>query len=78
MNAPQVSRVVATSSYASILNREKHFDHSFVETEETWADVTWEDAIKDNSLAYRASKKYAELAFWNFIKNEDQTLQVLL
>lgn len=69
-HAPQVTQVVITSSYAAISNVDKVNDHSFVHSEETWASVTWDQAITDLNLTYRASKKYAELAFWDFIKNE--------
>lgn len=68
--APQVKNMVITSSYASISNTKKRNDNSFVHTEKTWADISWEDAISNNNLAYRGSKKFAELAFWDFIKTE--------
>lgn len=69
-NAPQVAEVVITSSYVSILNNKKKYDNSFVQNEETWSDVTWNEALADPSMAYKASKKYAELAFWDFIETE--------
>lgn len=40
-------------------------------TEEDWSEVTWEDGIKgDPGTAYRASKKFAEKAAWEFMEKE--------
>ncbi|VVT54545.1 uncharacterized protein SAPINGB_P004129 [Magnusiomyces paraingens] len=68
--APQVSTVVVTSSYAAISNVTKRTDHSFVHTEATWSEITWEQAISDLNLSYRASKKFAERALWDFVAEE--------
>lgn len=68
--APQVKTVVITSSYAAISNVSKRDDPSFIHTEETWADITWDQAVSDLTLTYRASKKFAEQEFWRFIKEE--------
>ncbi|VVT54543.1 uncharacterized protein SAPINGB_P004128 [Magnusiomyces paraingens] len=69
-HAPQVTTVVITSSNAAINNVSKYYDHSFVHTEKTWADVTWDQAISDLNLTYRGSKTFAERAFWDFIAEE--------
>lgn len=68
--APQVTAVVITSSYAAISNISRRTDPTFVHTEETWCDITWEQATSDLSTTYRASKKFAEQAFWGFIRDE--------
>jgi nucleoside-diphosphate-sugar epimerase len=50
--APSVKRVVITSSFAAIVNANKH---PKVYSEENWNPVTWEEAT-DHSKVYRASK----------------------
>ncbi|KAL4887542.1 hypothetical protein BJY04DRAFT_212576 [Aspergillus karnatakaensis] len=65
--APNVKRVVITSSFAAIVNTAsppKVYD------EISWNPVTWDDAIADSSLTYRGSKTLAEKAAWNFVENE--------
>ncbi|VVT47323.1 uncharacterized protein SAPINGB_P001654 [Magnusiomyces paraingens] len=69
--APQVTRVVVTSSYVSILQVFKKNDPTFIHNEETWSDVTYELAETENKeLAYFGSKKFAEKALWKFIEEE--------
>jgi len=62
-----VITVVVTSSFASIMNADKFADPTFVHNENTWNPVTW-DKVKDEMTAYCASKKLAEEAAWNFVK----------
>ncbi|KAL2880388.1 methylglyoxal reductase (NADPH-dependent) gre2 [Colletotrichum sp. CLE4] len=70
-SCPGVKRVVATSSFAAILNpglasmgTEKTY------AEEDWSPVTREDASSNGMMAYVASKVFAERATWNFVKTE--------
>ncbi|KAJ6108516.1 hypothetical protein N7523_009839 [Penicillium sp. IBT 18751x] len=65
-NAPEVKRVVITSSFAAIVNSKQH---PRVYSEENWNPVTWEEAM-DPANVYRASKTFAEKAAWDFIKKE--------
>jgi nucleoside-diphosphate-sugar epimerase len=51
-SAPTVKRVVITSSFAAIVN----VPHKQLYDESVWNPVTWEEAIKDKALTYRASK----------------------
>jgi nucleoside-diphosphate-sugar epimerase len=51
-HAPEVKRVVITSSFAAIVNPKQH---PKVYNEENWNPVTWEEAM-DPSNVYRASK----------------------
>ncbi|KAL2163889.1 hypothetical protein VTH06DRAFT_3101 [Thermothelomyces fergusii] len=62
-HAPTVRRVVITSSSAAILNPP---NHPKVYDESCWADVTWDQAM-DPAHTYRASKKFAEQAAWDFV-----------
>ncbi|KAH6612815.1 hypothetical protein B0J18DRAFT_441124 [Chaetomium sp. MPI-SDFR-AT-0129] len=64
--APTVKRVVITSSSAAILKRENH-PKSY--NESSWSEVTEEQAL-DGRNTYRASKKFAELAAWDFKAKE--------
>lgn len=68
--APQVSKVVVTSSMASIQNFDKVGDASFIHTESTWNPIQW-DEVTDENMAYVASKKLAEKAAWDFVKDND-------
>ncbi|PWY73689.1 ketoreductase [Aspergillus heteromorphus CBS 117.55] len=64
--APAVKRVVVTSSFAAIINPQKHAE---VYSEKNWNPVTWEEAL-DSSQTYRASKTFAEKAAWDFVEKE--------
>lgn len=69
-NAPQVERVVITSSYASTCSSPDELDNTHIVSESSWNDITWEEAIKDPVSGYRASKSFAEKAGWDFIEKE--------
>lgn len=73
--APQVTNVVVTSSFASIMNFAAQGDASFVHTEETWNPMTREHAT-DEITAYVISKKLAEEVAWDFVKNEKPNFQL--
>ncbi|KAF7536464.1 hypothetical protein G7Z17_g13040 [Cylindrodendrum hubeiense] len=66
-SAPSVKRVVITSSFASIVD-EAHFTNpAKTFTEADWNPVQLEDINRSPATAYRASKKLAELAAWDFV-----------
>lgn len=67
---PQITNVVVTSSYAAVSTAEKELDPSHVVTEESWNEISWEDAKKDPVAGYRGSKKFAEKAAWDFVAAE--------
>lgn len=69
-SAPGVKRVVITSSFAAILDASKINDPSATFTEKSWNPVTIEDIHKDSATAYRASKKLAEKAAWDFVNDK--------
>lgn len=66
--APQVKKVVITSSMAAIAHLDKLSDPTFIHTEETWNPLEWKDCQVNWQMAYIASKKLAEKAAWDFIK----------
>lgn len=69
----QVKRIVLTSSFASIVDVNSKPSADFTYTAANWNPITYETSIDPKSTsveAYRGSKKFAELAAWDFIKNE--------
>jgi NADPH-dependent methylglyoxal reductase len=68
--APQVTKVVITSSMAAIENHDKIGDASFIHTESTWNPIEW-DQVENENMAYVTSKKLAERAAWEFLDNAD-------
>ncbi|KAE8441313.1 hypothetical protein EG329_005508 [Mollisiaceae sp. DMI_Dod_QoI] len=72
-HAPEVKRVIYTSSCAAVLDFEAPIatNPQRVYTESDWNPVTYQQAVEGNkAIAYRASKKFAELAGWDFIKEQ--------
>ncbi|KAK2624282.1 hypothetical protein QTJ16_006232 [Diplocarpon rosae] len=70
-NAPGVTRVVVTSSFASMVNAAKGnswTEHTY--TEADWNPITPEEAVQNPSNGYRASKTFAERAAWDFVEEE--------
>lgn len=67
---PQIKKVVVTSSYAAVSTSEKEFDGSHTNNEDSWNDISWEDAKKDPYMGYRGSKKFAEKAAWDYVEQE--------
>ncbi|KAH8677582.1 NAD dependent epimerase/dehydratase [Xylariales sp. PMI_506] len=69
--APQVRRVVITSSFASILDNDGLLDPKKVFSEADWNPNTYEDGLKDNkAVSYRVSKTLAERSAWKFVEEE--------
>jgi len=65
-----VKRVVITSSFASVVDAKKGPRPGYVYTETDWNPVTREEGLGGPSIGYYASKKLAEGAAWDFMKNE--------
>ncbi|KAK6460302.1 dihydroflavonol-4-reductase [Scheffersomyces coipomensis] len=75
--APQIKRVVVTSSVLSAANYSDFGDKSFACGEDQWLKTTYEEAkTSDAATAYAVSKKYAELAVWDFVKEEKPNFKV--
>src|SRR5438045_1662606 len=68
--APEVKKVVITSSFASILTGDKGNWPGHVYSEKDWNPITEEEAISNPVNAYRASKTLAEKAAWEFVERE--------
>ncbi|TQS31504.1 hypothetical protein Golomagni_08212, partial [Golovinomyces magnicellulatus] len=67
-DAPSVRRVVVTSSFAAILNKDKLGDGNTTFTEKSWNPSTIADIHNDKPTAYRVSKTLAERAAWDFVE----------
>jgi nucleoside-diphosphate-sugar epimerase len=64
---------VITSSFASVIDINRKFPKFFTYTGKDWNPLTYAEAIDPATnavIAYRGSKKFAELEAWNFIKIE--------
>lgn len=68
-----------TSSFAAILNLNRKAPPYFTYTAEDWNPLTYEEAIDpatDAVIAYRGSKKFAELEAWNFVKEKKPSFDI--
>jgi nucleoside-diphosphate-sugar epimerase len=65
--APSVRRIVITSSLGAMLSMPTHPDEY---NETVWNPTTMEQALNNFALTYNASKKFAELAAWEFLSEK--------
>lgn len=65
--APTVKRVVITSSIGAMINFKSH---PSVYNEHSWNPTSLDEAVSNFGLTYNASKKFAELAAWEFVDKE--------
>lgn len=77
-HAPQVRRVVVTSSFAAILDPVQGARPGYTYTEADWNPTSYEDAVKTphGAVAYCASKTFAERAAWDFVANKKPNFTV--
>ncbi|QLQ79348.1 hypothetical protein HG537_0B06960 [Torulaspora globosa] len=73
--ADSVERVVVTSSFAAMLDLEKADDASVVFNEESWNPATWESCQVNGGAAYCGSKKLAEAAAWEFLRENRKAVK---
>lgn len=71
-HAPQVKRVVITSSFAAILDPMQQHRPGYTYTEKDWNPTTFAEAVQTDSgaVAYCASKVLAEKAAWDFVEHK--------
>lgn len=70
---PAVKKVVFTASLLAVADSPRLGDRNAVFDEKDWNRVTWEDCQSDPFNAYSGSKKFSELAAWEFMqKNRDE------
>ncbi|KAJ5572520.1 hypothetical protein N7450_009504 [Penicillium hetheringtonii] len=75
-----VRRVVITSSFASVLDVNRKGPPYFTYTGADWNPLTYEESIDPDTtavVAYRGSKKYAELTAWNYIKEHKPSFDLV-
>ncbi|ERS94931.1 uncharacterized protein SPSK_00295 [Sporothrix schenckii 1099-18] len=68
-SAPQVRRVVVTSSFAAIVDDNTVNDPNHTYTEKSWCPITLADVGANPGRGYRASKKLAEKAAWDYVRD---------
>jgi nucleoside-diphosphate-sugar epimerase len=76
-----VKRIVLTSSFASVIDISKTPDPTFTYTGSHWNPLTYEEAIDpstDAVVAYRGSKKFAELEAWRFVEREKPPFDLVI
>ncbi|KAL8925428.1 MAG: hypothetical protein Q9208_003520 [Pyrenodesmia sp. 3 TL-2023] len=75
-NAPNVKRVVITSSFAAIFSPQVGNRPEHTYSEKDWNTITAEEATQDPLSGYRASKTFAEKAAWDFVEKEKPNFTV--
>ena len=75
--APQVKRVVITSSFSAIIDQTQGARPGYTYSEKDWNPVTYDQAKSgDGEMAYVASKTFAEKAAWEFVEKEKPNFSV--
>ncbi|RLV96197.1 putative NADPH-dependent methylglyoxal reductase GRP2 [Spathaspora sp. JA1] len=69
-HAPQVKKVVITSSAVANLGFGNHFDGKKIYNEDDWNPITYKESLEDPTSGYFGSKKFAELAAIEFVEKE--------
>lgn len=80
--SPRIRRIVITSSFASILDANRHAPSTpyFTYTAADWNPLTYEEAADPSTspvIAYRGSKKFAELAAWDVVRERKPAFDVV-
>lgn len=74
----KVKRIVMTSSFASVLDVSRGPGPGFTYTGEDWNPLTYEESVKANPIiAYRGSKKFAEVEAWNFVNGNQVSFDLV-
>ncbi|CAM0135427.1 hypothetical protein VKS41_005064 [Umbelopsis sp. WA50703] len=73
-----IKRVVITSSCAALFDLSKGIRPGYTYTEQDWNPATWDQASKSDNprFVYCASKKIAEQAAWQFIKENNVSFDI--
>ena len=76
----KVKRVVITSSFAAVLDAGRKAPPRFTYTAADWNPLSYEEAVSSETsavVAYRGSKKFAELAAWEFVKEHNPSFDIV-
>ena len=83
-HAPSVTRVIITGSCAAVVDLTGEANKPATAepkmyTEDDWNPDSWEAALAGSpSVAYRASKKFAEKAAWEFLETEKPSFDIVV
>lgn len=75
-----VKRVVITSSFAAVLDINRKESSYFTYTAKDWNPLTYAEAVDPATsavVAYRGSKKFAELEAWNYSKEKNPQFDIV-
>lgn len=75
-----IHRIVTTSSFAAVMDINRKAPPYFTYTAEDWNPLTYEESIDPNTsavVAYRGSKKFAELESWNYVKEKKSKFDIV-
>ena len=77
---PSIKRVVITSSIAAVVDLGKGFRPGYTYTPDDWCPVGWDEAQKTDAKlqVYCASKKYAELAAWDYVNSHGAAYDIIV
>ncbi|KAK2472654.1 hypothetical protein H9L39_14829 [Fusarium oxysporum f. sp. albedinis] len=78
--SPKVKRIVITSSFASVLDAGRKAPPYFTYTGDDWNPLSYEESVDPETsavIAYRGSKKFAELKAWDFIAKEKPSFDLV-
>ncbi|KAF1983211.1 flavonol reductase [Aulographum hederae CBS 113979] len=76
-NNPDATRVVITSSFASIIDMSQGYRPGYTYSEADWNPATYDEAKADNGgFAYCASKCFAERAAFDYVEKNKPTFSV--
>ncbi|KAK3328631.1 hypothetical protein B0T19DRAFT_385212 [Cercophora scortea] len=70
--APRIKRIVLTSSFAAVLDATRQSPPYFTYTAADWNPLSYVEAAAPSTsavIAYRGSKKFAEQAAWDFVRD---------
>lgn len=77
---PSVKRVVITSSFAAVMDADRKAPPHFTYTADDWNPLSYEETVAKSTsaiVAYRGSKKFAELEAWNFVKERNPGFDIV-
>ncbi|KAL4871197.1 hypothetical protein BDV12DRAFT_206792 [Aspergillus spectabilis] len=80
-STPSISRIVLTSSFASVIDINRTAPPYFTYTSADWNPLTYSQSIAPTTsavVAYRGSKKFAELTAWDFISKEQPAFDLVV
>ncbi|ODV68227.1 NAD(P)-binding protein [Hyphopichia burtonii NRRL Y-1933] len=72
----QIENVVITPSYAAVSTSTKEKNPAHTNNEESWNGITWDEALVDSFAGYRGSKKFAEKAAWDYVKENKVNFKI--